>query len=282
MIHMCYFSDSLPLWLITGYGTQFSVLYSRTFLFIHSIYTRLHLWTPNSQSLLPPPPPPGNCKSVSRHILKPPQQLYLKVYSQDFFVSWAPNATTVTTTTTLSIKSPSLFFFLCALSKLAGSGLSGLFQKKKRIQLIEKSEMPSSHSKCSVPSDTPQLSNYSLISDTEGLDFYVCIEQHGFLEKKKKTHSKCIHLSSCLPQRNDVINLCLPAAWMCRDCVLFSLPPPAPVPSPVPAANEKHNMHLQNRTDLTEFKCLKWMLVFKVVRILFYDAFFISFIKNFY
>ena len=227
MIHMCYFSDSLPLWLITGYGTQFSVLYSRTFLFIHSIYTRLHLWTPNSQSLLPPPPPPGNCKSVSRHILKPPQQLYLKVYSQDFFVSWAPNATTVTTTTTLSIKSPSLFFFLCALSKLAGSGLSGLFQKKKRIQLIEKSEMPSSHSKCSVPSDTPQLSNYSLISDTEGLDFYVCIEQHGFLEKKKKPIVSAY--TSHLAYLNEMTWLiCVCQLHECAGTVFYSLclPPP--------------------------------------------------------
>ena len=45
------FSYSFPLWFVTGYGIQFPVLYSRTLLFIHSIYNSLHLLTPNSQSI---------------------------------------------------------------------------------------------------------------------------------------------------------------------------------------------------------------------------------------
>ena len=42
-----------PLWLTLGYRIQFPVLYSRTLLFIHSIYNSLHLLTPNSQSIPP-------------------------------------------------------------------------------------------------------------------------------------------------------------------------------------------------------------------------------------
>ena len=44
---------SFPLWFITGYWIWFSLLYSRTLLFIHSLYTHLHLLTPNSQSFPP-------------------------------------------------------------------------------------------------------------------------------------------------------------------------------------------------------------------------------------
>ena len=44
------------MWFITGYRIQFSVLYSRTLLFIHPRCTSLHLLTPNSHSFPPPPP----------------------------------------------------------------------------------------------------------------------------------------------------------------------------------------------------------------------------------
>ena len=39
-----------PLWFIIGYWIYFSVLYSRTLLFIHSMYNHLHLLTPTSDS----------------------------------------------------------------------------------------------------------------------------------------------------------------------------------------------------------------------------------------
>ena len=49
-------SYSFPLWFITGYWIQFPVLYSRTLLFIHSLYTSLHLLiqTPNPTLSQPP------------------------------------------------------------------------------------------------------------------------------------------------------------------------------------------------------------------------------------
>ena len=59
---------SSMLWFITGYWLYFPVLYSRTLLFIHSMYNSLCLLTPNSHSIPPPPPTPppavGNHKSV--------------------------------------------------------------------------------------------------------------------------------------------------------------------------------------------------------------------------
>ena len=59
------FAYSFPLWFTTGYWVQFPVLYSRTLLFIHSKCNRLHLPTPNSQSIpLPHLLPLGNHKSV--------------------------------------------------------------------------------------------------------------------------------------------------------------------------------------------------------------------------
>ena len=68
VIRLCvyiYFSYSFPLWFITGYWIQFPVLYSRTLLFIHSVYNSLHLLMSNSQSIPPPPHLPlGNHKSV--------------------------------------------------------------------------------------------------------------------------------------------------------------------------------------------------------------------------
>lgn len=39
----------------------------------------------------------------------------------------------------------------------------------------------SSHSNCSVPTDKPQLTNYGLSFDIEGLDFYVVRRAQGIL-----------------------------------------------------------------------------------------------------
>ena len=66
VIHIYSFLYSFPLWFIIGYYCiWFPVLYSRTLLFIHSIYTTLHLLIPNSQSIPTPPLLPlGNHKSV--------------------------------------------------------------------------------------------------------------------------------------------------------------------------------------------------------------------------
>ena len=62
----------LSLWFITGYWTQFPLLYSRTLLFIYSIYNSLHLLISNCQSIFPYPLPLGShrsflyvCESVS-------------------------------------------------------------------------------------------------------------------------------------------------------------------------------------------------------------------------
>ena len=52
------FSYSFLLWFVTGYWIQFSVLYSRTLLFIHSIYNSLPLLIPNSHSFPPLPTSP--------------------------------------------------------------------------------------------------------------------------------------------------------------------------------------------------------------------------------
>ena len=57
------FSYSLPLWFFSGYWMLHSMLYSRTLLYIHSIYNSFHLLTPNPN----PSPPffsphPSNCK----------------------------------------------------------------------------------------------------------------------------------------------------------------------------------------------------------------------------
>ena len=49
---------SFPLWFIIGYWIWFSVLCSRTLLFIHSTYKSLHLLTPNSHSIPLPTPSP--------------------------------------------------------------------------------------------------------------------------------------------------------------------------------------------------------------------------------
>ena len=59
-IYIHSFSYSCPLWFITGYWIYFPVLYSRTLLFIHSIYKSLHLLTPISHSIPPPTPLLGN------------------------------------------------------------------------------------------------------------------------------------------------------------------------------------------------------------------------------
>ena len=66
-VYACTFiSYSFPLWFITGYWIYFPVLYSRTSLFIHSLYSNsLHLLIPNSQSIpLPLLLSLGNHKSV--------------------------------------------------------------------------------------------------------------------------------------------------------------------------------------------------------------------------
>ena len=49
------FSYSFPLWIVTECWIQFPVLYSRTLLLILSVYNRLHLLIPNSQSFSPLP-----------------------------------------------------------------------------------------------------------------------------------------------------------------------------------------------------------------------------------
>ena len=60
-----YFSGYFPLQIIIRSLIQFSVLYSRTLLFIHSIYNSLHLLISNSQPILfPPRLLLGNHKSV--------------------------------------------------------------------------------------------------------------------------------------------------------------------------------------------------------------------------
>jgi len=41
------FLYSFPLWFITSYWIQFPMLYSRTWLFTHSVHTSLHLLTPH-------------------------------------------------------------------------------------------------------------------------------------------------------------------------------------------------------------------------------------------
>ena len=87
------FSYSFPLWFITGYRIWSPVLYSRTLLLFHSMYSRLHMPTPNSQSIPPLQPLPAwqpqsvlyVCKSISVsrcvHILF----VYLLVY---LFIYW--------------------------------------------------------------------------------------------------------------------------------------------------------------------------------------------------
>ena len=57
-IYIYTFSYSFPLSFVTGYWILFPVLYSKTLLFIHSIYNSLHLLTPNSQFIPSPPPHP--------------------------------------------------------------------------------------------------------------------------------------------------------------------------------------------------------------------------------
>ena len=54
--HILFFN--IPLWFLIGYWIWFSVLRSRTLLFIRSIYKSLHLLTPTSQSVSPPAPSP--------------------------------------------------------------------------------------------------------------------------------------------------------------------------------------------------------------------------------
>ena len=57
--YMYSFSCSFPLWFITGCWIQFPMRYSRTLLFIHAMYTSLHLLIPKLPllpflTLLPP------------------------------------------------------------------------------------------------------------------------------------------------------------------------------------------------------------------------------------
>ena len=90
-IHTHTFSYSFPLWFITGYRIQFAVLYNRTLLFIHSIYTSLHLLIPNSQSI-PSPAPPWQqvCSIQTVYLLCPSRSLKLTVhaYSKHLIASY--------------------------------------------------------------------------------------------------------------------------------------------------------------------------------------------------
>ena len=63
-IYIHSFLYSFPWWFIKEYRIEFSVLYTRTLLFIHSIYNSLNLLIPKSQSFTPPSLPLGNQKSV--------------------------------------------------------------------------------------------------------------------------------------------------------------------------------------------------------------------------
>ena len=56
------FSYSFPLWFITGHWIQLPVLYSRTFVSIHPLFTSVHLLIPNSWSFPLPPPSPLGCQ----------------------------------------------------------------------------------------------------------------------------------------------------------------------------------------------------------------------------
>ena len=53
-VRLIYFF-SFPLWFITGYWIQFTVHFSRTLLFTHSVYKSLHLLFSNSQPIPPCP-----------------------------------------------------------------------------------------------------------------------------------------------------------------------------------------------------------------------------------
>ena len=50
---VCVFCFAFSLWFIAGYWIQFPVLFSRTLVFIHSLYNSLHRLIPNSQSIPP-------------------------------------------------------------------------------------------------------------------------------------------------------------------------------------------------------------------------------------
>ena len=56
--HMCSFLYSFALWFTWRYWIYFPVLYRRTLMFTHSVYTILHLLIPNSQSIPRSPPSP--------------------------------------------------------------------------------------------------------------------------------------------------------------------------------------------------------------------------------
>ena len=49
---------TFPLWFISGYWTEFPVLYSRILLLIQSVCNSLHLLTPTSHFIPPPSPTP--------------------------------------------------------------------------------------------------------------------------------------------------------------------------------------------------------------------------------
>ena len=80
------FSDSFPLWLITGYWIQSPVLGTRT-LSIHPVYNRLHLLVSNPYSI--PPLRPlllGNRKTVQSNIFKISQTIF-SLYSKSSVIS---------------------------------------------------------------------------------------------------------------------------------------------------------------------------------------------------
>ena len=76
-----YFLYSFPLCFITGYWTQFSVLYSSRTLFIHSIYYYLYLLTPNSQFI-----PPSNPSALATSVFCISESVFLLQISS--FVSY--------------------------------------------------------------------------------------------------------------------------------------------------------------------------------------------------
>ena len=70
-IYILFLIYSFPLWFIIGFWIWFSVLYSRTLLFIHFIYNSLHLLTSISHSIPPPIPSPVATTSLFSMFLSP-------------------------------------------------------------------------------------------------------------------------------------------------------------------------------------------------------------------
>ena len=63
-IYIYSFSYYFPLWFIIGYWIEFTVLYSRTLLFVHPVCNNLYLLIPKPQDFPPASPTLGNHTSV--------------------------------------------------------------------------------------------------------------------------------------------------------------------------------------------------------------------------